>query len=372
MKKPTQSQSEINSAIDEELSKLEQNPDTWDIRKEAARLLFDNSRYKEAAEIIWTAPEIPAVDLEIAFAARVLSRSQPARAIRLLNHVQEKAVDSPAKLLAIANALMHYGMVLQAAKFYGSATAQDSNLANGDLEHFMLWLDDSQRLWGDWEKDGQKIEHLPWVRRDQGKMTNEGDYKKMMSGLTTPIVIPGLKDSTAEHLTNDYYRQAPIKDSEITAPPAVTVPLDQLKADDIIHDEVRGASVTPAKGSEENQVKPPMTMQRIEEASGDTDPPTFPAPATTKPVIPAPVSMQPLTPAPIPTQPLEQAPAPKHSNKPGPVPTQPLMPAPVATKPLAVTAAPTPTQLLIPASAPTKKPNLIVGTKSEETEKDNK
>lgn len=260
-----QYQSEVKSAIDTLLSKLKQNPDIWSIRKEVARLLFDNSRYKEAADIVWSAPEIPAVDLEIAFAARVLSRAQPQRAIRLLQYVQEKVVDSPAKLLAIANALMHFGMVLQAAKFYGAATARDSSLANGDLEHFMLWLDDSQRLWGDWEKDGQKMEALPWVKRDQAK---EGDFEKMMSGLTTPIKVPGLKESTAEHLANEYYRQVPIRDGEITAPPAVTVPLDQLKPDDVIHDDTRGASITPPPQKQlRSSARPPKTMEPPETTS---------------------------------------------------------------------------------------------------------
>jgi tetratricopeptide (TPR) repeat protein len=268
-----QHQLEIKSAIDTLVNTLKQNPDIWSIRKEVARLLFDNSRYKEAADIVWSAPEIPAVDLEIAFAARVLSRAQPRRAIRLLQHVQEKAVDSPAKLLAIANALMHYGMVLQAAKFYGAATAQDSSLANGDLEHFMLWLDDSQRLWGDWEKDGQKMERLPWVKRDQAK---EGDFEKMMSGLTTPIVVPGLKESSSEHLVNEYYRQVPIRDGEITAPPAVTVPLDQLKPDDVIHDDVRGASITPSKEVPRSYARPPKAMERPEKTSVEMALPVLP------------------------------------------------------------------------------------------------
>ena len=268
-----QHQLEIKSAIDTLLNTLKQNPDIWSIRKEVARLLFDNSRYKEAADIVWSAPEIPAVDLDIAFAARVLSRAQPQRAIRLLQYVQEKVVDSPAKLLAIANALMHYGMVLQAAKFYGAATARDSSLANGDLEHFMLWLDDSQRLWGDWEKDGQKMEALPWVKRDQAK---EGDFEKMMSGLTTPIKVPGLKESPAEHLVNEYYRQVPIKDGEITAPPAVTVPLDQLKPDDVIHDDTRGASITPPKEQPGRVAKPPMAMEPPEKTSVEMALPVLP------------------------------------------------------------------------------------------------
>jgi len=226
----------MKSAIDALLNTLEKNPDIWSIRKEAARLLFDNSRYKEAAEIVWTAPEIPAVDLEIAFAARVVSRAQPRRAIRLLNHVMEKAVGNPAKLLALANALMHYGMVMQ---------------------HFMLWLDDSQRLWGDWAKDDQQMNELPWVKRDEKKGE---DYEKMMSGLTTPIKVPGLNESTAEHLLNEYYRQVPIRDAEVTGPPAVTVPLDQLNPDDVIHNNALGAAITKPKGSGSRTFKKPQPM----------------------------------------------------------------------------------------------------------------
>ena len=235
---------EVTATIDSLIKTLEENPEIWSVRKEAARLLFDHSRYAQAADLIWFSPEIPPVDLEIAFAARVVSRAQPKRAIRLLNHVQEKAGSNPAKLLALANALMHYGMVMQASRFYGAAIALDKNLTNGDLEHFMLWVDDSQKLWGDWDKDDQQMGELPWVKRDQDK--NE-DFEKMMSGLTTPIVVPGLKESTAEHLVNDYYRQIPIKGAEVTAPPAVTVPLDQLNPDDIIRDDALGATPTQPK-----------------------------------------------------------------------------------------------------------------------------
>lgn len=257
MESKQQHQTQIKSALEALLNTVQQNPEIWGIRKEAARLLFDNGRYKEAADIVWAAPDIPAVDLEIAFAARVLSRDQPGRAIRLLQFVMERVVENPAKLLAIANALMHYGMVMQAARFYGAATAQDSSLANGDLEYFMLWLDDSQRLWGDWEKDKQKIGELPWVKRDEASGVN---FEKMMSGLTTPIKVPGLKETTAEHLVNEYYRQVPISGSDVTAPPAVTVPLGQLKPDDVIHDDKLGATITPPKGSQKVVRKLPQSI----------------------------------------------------------------------------------------------------------------
>jgi len=245
---------ESHSTIEALTKTLEENPEIWSVRKEAARLLFDNGEYAKAADLIWFSPEIPAVDLEIAFAARVVSRAQPKRAIRLLNHVQEKASGNPAKLLALANALMHYGMVMQAARFYGAATAIDKTLTNGDLEHFLLWLDDAQRLWGDWDKDEQKMDELPWVKRDQAKGE---DFEKMMLGLTTPIVVPGLKKSGAEHLENDYYQQMPMRGAEVTAPPAVTVPLDQLNPADVIHDEKLGALPTQAQHSDASALSAP-------------------------------------------------------------------------------------------------------------------
>lgn len=257
-----QYRSEVHAATETLLSTLEKNPGIWDIRKEAARLLFDNGSYRKAADLIWNAPEIPAVDLDIAFAARVLSRAQPRRAIRLLQHILEKAVGSPAKLLAIANALMHYGMVMQAARFYGAATACDQELSNGDLEHFLLWLDDSHRLWGDWEKDEQQMGELPWVRRDQAK---DSDYEKSMKGLTTPIQVPGLAKTSGEQIENEYYRQVPIRDADPSAPPAVTVPLDQIKPDDVIIDERRGAAGTRRK--DEAVKKQPRPMERPDSAS---------------------------------------------------------------------------------------------------------
>ncbi|MBK1791924.1 hypothetical protein [Persicirhabdus sediminis] len=303
---------------------LEQNPAIWSTRKETARLLFDVGRYDEAAEIIWTAPEIPSVDLEIAFSARVLSRAKPARSIRLLKHVLDRNVKSPAKLLAIANGLMHYGMVLQAARFYGAATAADPEVVNGDLEHFMLWLDDSQKLWGDWENDHPQLDQLPWVKRDADK---EENYEKIMAGLTTPITVPGLQESTAEHLINEYYRQLSSQGAEITAPPAVTVPLDRVKPEDVIQDAQRGApsqvaklrhpeqaiggdasevatSESPLKASEAAAPQRALPQQKPITAPAALTPP--PAPAT----IPLPVAGQgqaPISsPAPA-TIPLQQA-----------------------------------------------------------------
>jgi len=243
-KSETELEAETRLALVALLKILHEKPSLWDIRKEAARILFDKSRYDEAADLIWDAPEIPCIDVDIAFVARVVSRSAPERAIRLLRYVMKRAANHPVKLLAIANALMHYGMVMQASRFYGAATVCDETLDNGELEHFILWLDDSQRLWGDWEKDGHKLDELPWVKRDK---ENDPNYEKTMSGLSTPIKVSGLNELTSEHLINEYYKQIPEKGGEVTAPPAVTIPLDQLNMDDVIYDEKMGAKPKPAK-----------------------------------------------------------------------------------------------------------------------------
>jgi len=251
-KHETELEAEVRLALVALFKIIQGKPELWDIRKEAARLLFDNERYDEAADLIWAAPEIPCIDLDIAFVARVVSRSAPHRAIRLLKHILKQASSHPVKLLAIANALMHYGMVMQAARFYGAAAMCDDSLDNSELEYFMLWLDDSQRLWGDWEKDGQQLSELPWVKRDKEK---DPDYEKTMSGLTTPIKVSGLNENTSEHLINEYYKQEAKKGAEITAPPAVTIPLDQLDMNDVLYDKEMGAKARP-----EPQVKKPHSL----------------------------------------------------------------------------------------------------------------
>ncbi len=259
-KKETEFEAETRLALVALLKILQEKPELWEVRKEAARVLFDNTRYDEASDLIWEAPEIPCVDLEIAFAARVLARTTPHRSIRLLKHVVKRCSSHPVKLLAIANALMHHGMVMQAARFYGAATICDESLDNADLEHFILWLDDNQKLWGDWEKASQRLDELPWVRRDKAL---DPDYEKTMSGLTTPIKVSNLNESTSEHLVNEYYKQVPKKGAEVTAPPAVTIPLDQLNMDDVNFDKKMGAEIKKTK-----KTKPIEKVKPIEKPEG--------------------------------------------------------------------------------------------------------
>ena len=203
------------------LSILEDRPDLWEIRKAAAMILFDNSRFEEAADLVWNHKAVPVTELEIAFAARVLSKGAPRRSIRLLKHAIANNVNAPVKLIAIANALMHYGMVMQAARFYGAATACDETLDNGDWEHHLLWLDDSQRLWGDWAKDSQSLNKRPRVKPDQ-------DDAKAMSDAPHPIKAASLNGSTSESLMSGYYSQFSEADTETSDSDVVRNPLASL------------------------------------------------------------------------------------------------------------------------------------------------
>ena len=117
--------------------KLKSDPTTWETRRQLAHGLFDKQEYEEAAEIVWATEQIPSTDTDLAFAIRILSKAQPRRAIRLLTAVLELNQGKAVQNMAMANALLHHGMVLQAARFYGAALEADPTLVNPDLEHFV-------------------------------------------------------------------------------------------------------------------------------------------------------------------------------------------------------------------------------------------
>ncbi len=206
---------------------IKTDPDDWKSRKEYARLLYDEGMTKEAAEVIWNAPSIPSIDLEIGFAVKILSKGAPRRAIRLLTQLQQLNEDKPVQNMGIANALLHHGMVMQAARFYGAAIQLDPSLVNPNLEHFLLWIDDAEKLWGDFQDQPKIFEELPWIKRENKE--EESRLETLQSGHTTPIKIPGLAKSPAERGSNPLYTQNPRLNSPVSPPPAVTIPMDRVE-----------------------------------------------------------------------------------------------------------------------------------------------
>jgi len=218
---------------------IEKDPSDWSSRKKLAQLLYNEGKTSYAADIIWDSAEIPSIDLELGFAIKVLSKGAPRRAIRLLTFLQESNHGKHVQNLGIANALLHYGLVMQAARFYGAAVAGDSALANADLEHFLLWVDDKEKIWGDFDQNKPDIGALPWMKRDAKEAER---LKSAMKGHTTPISIPNLQEVTSEKIVNELYRQSDKLESNVTPPPAVSIPIGRVNPKDIVYDNERGAA----------------------------------------------------------------------------------------------------------------------------------
>ncbi|MBT8037704.1 MAG: hypothetical protein KJO21_09185 [Verrucomicrobiae bacterium] len=318
-------------------SLLANNANDWENRKKLAQLLYNDGKTAEAADIIWDAPEIPSIDLELGFAIKILGKGTPHRAIRLINALQKHNKGKPVQNLGIANALMHYGMVMQAARFYGACMTEDDSLANSDLEHFLMWTDDKEKIWGDFNEEKPHLGELPWIKRDAHEAEQ---LKKAMAGHTTPIKIPNLEEVTAESVVHDMYLQSSRVNAEPTPPPAVTIPMDRVNPKDVLVDPLRGAGqqltpqqatqAAPATGSSSGQPLPPTPQPApITQPAAITQPapiaqPTPVAPPTpvafTPPAAPAhepipvpqpaPTQVMSVPPSPISTQDLHASPAP--------------------------------------------------------------
>ncbi len=257
--------------------KLKSDPTTWETRRELAHGLYNKHAYAEAAEIIWTSDQIPSTDLDLAFAIRILAKAQPRRAIRLLTAVLELNQGKAVQNMAMANALLHHGMVLQAARFYGAALEADSTLVNPDLEHFVLWSDDECTMWDLFEKNRPKLGQLPWMLRDPKEALR---LTSRVSLHTTPISVPELPKVHGEDLKHDLYQQEATHQAKITPPPAVTIPIDRVDPKDRLFDETYGATVVssaPATPPEPISATPPAPISAPATVTPIESPPSFPA-----------------------------------------------------------------------------------------------
>lgn len=267
---------------------LSNNPSDWETRKQLAHHLYDQGAFAEAADVVWEADEIPSIDIELAFAARILAKAAPRKAIRLLTALLEHNRGKAVQNLGLANALLHHGMVLQAARFYGAAMEADPSFANPDLEHFILWTDDEETLWGDFSKRHPKLGDLPWMKRDPKEAMK---LTSRISHHTTPVILPGLKPAPGEELNNDLYQQKPEKGAEPSPPPAVTIPLDRVDPKYRLFDAELGAPGQPelpglAPAAETTAVSPvvvpPPTIPMAEPSGPPRPKPALP-PLGTRP-----------------------------------------------------------------------------------------
>ena len=290
-------------------AKLANDPSDWESRRRLAHVLYDRDAFAEAADVIWMADPIPSNDIDLAFAARILAKSQPRKAIRLLAAVLELNRGKAVQNMGMANALLHHGMVLQAARFYGAALEADPTLVNPDLEHFILWTDDEMRLWADFTNRRPKLGELPWMARDPMEALR---LTSRVSLHTTPISVPSLPAVPGENLQQDLYQQEAAKNAKITPPPAVTIPIDRVdpkyrRFDDAVGATVVGtdpvsvpAVVEPALPAAKPKLLVAATQPSMAPAATVAAPPVAAAPPVSAPppvVAPAPVPA--LAPAPL-------------------------------------------------------------------------
>jgi tetratricopeptide (TPR) repeat protein len=274
---------------EEQLRKMiEGDSNDWEARKTFARFLYDRGDTNRAAELIWEAPEIPSVDFEIAFAARILAKGTPRRAIRLLNAVLEQNKGRAVQNLGLANALLHHGMVMQAARFYGAAieSDKDGDIVNADLEHFLLWTDDHQKIWGDFEQKKDELDELPWMVRSAKEAE---ELRQSIRGHTTPVRVKSappinvlsLPPIPIETPKNPMYVQSPYIGDKPTPPPAVTIPMDRVAAKDRVFDESVGAEIAPSL-NDRGALSPSLNPSAPERNARKLP---RPAPTTRKPTL---------------------------------------------------------------------------------------
>ena len=223
--------------------KLQNDPSNWETRRQLAHALYDLEAFEEAAETVWTAEPIPGNDLDLAFAARILSKAQPRRAIRLLAAVLELNRGKAVQNMGMANSLLHHGMVLQAARFYGAALDADPTMVNPELEHFILWTDDELTLWGEFEDRRPKLGDLPWMVRDPKEALRLTSSVKLHS---TPLSMPRMPAVPGEQLRQELYQQEAKLNAKITPPPAVTIPINRVDPKYRRFDATFGATHAPA------------------------------------------------------------------------------------------------------------------------------
>ncbi|MCW1923028.1 hypothetical protein OKA05_10730 [Luteolibacter arcticus] len=336
---------------------LKENPADWDTRKRLAHLLYDQERFTDAANLVWATDEIPNIDLELAFAARVLAKAAPRKAIRLLTALLELNQGKAVQNLGLANALLHHGMVLQAARFYGAAMEADPELGNADLEHFMLWTDDEETLWGNFKNRRPRLGELPWMRRS---LEESMKLTASISRHTTPIRVASLEPALGEELSNELYEQTPAKRAQPSPPPAVTIPMDRVNPKDRLFDPDLGAPSEPepakkrARPAAKKAAKVPEKASAVPKPSATptTPQPDLPSTPTAPPAGPRKPDMPAAAPAAGPRRPDMPA-------APAGAPRRPDLPS-TSTAPASAPAAAPRKPELPPLAAPTVGGNMPV------------
>lgn len=173
---------------------VEQSPEDWETRKRVVQVLYDSGFHREASKLVWNAPEVPPVTDEIVFTAKIVAMGQPERAVRLVSTMVESNRQDPAENLKVAKALMKQGLTHMALRFYGAATAGDTELIDDDFELAVVQADCGDESWreltdgDDFPWDGPQETSLSDLMGDGG----DGEASAtdiLLNGMTQPVPL---------------------------------------------------------------------------------------------------------------------------------------------------------------------------------------
>jgi hypothetical protein len=161
--------------------RLTGNPADWDTRLRLAYGLYEREAYADAAEVMWSGRFIPCNNIDLTLAILILSKAQTRKSIRLLTAVHQMNQGNAANNMAMANAMVFYGMILEATRFYGAAMQLDSSLLHPDFEYLILCSDD--------RTDTQSLFHKKLIK--DGETPTRVIYSEHPIDLNELAVSPG-------------------------------------------------------------------------------------------------------------------------------------------------------------------------------------
>ena len=200
------SDQESNGVANDAIEQVKLNPSDWAARKLAASILYDFKKHSEAADLLWSAPELPYRSQDIAFSVRIIAKDRPDNAIRIVKKVMKRNGKNAEGCLLLAKAFHKEGMPLLASRMYGAALAVSNENFDIGFEQESLWFDDLGELVSEWQsqsfqpqpnepapmKDflGGAISFLEYTQRVTARVSVSADLKVSDNPKLTAPTLP--------------------------------------------------------------------------------------------------------------------------------------------------------------------------------------
>lgn len=164
------------------MRRVQEEPASWVLRKEAALQLYEDGAYTLAAEVVWSTPEIPSTDMDVAFAVKIISRAKPNRSIRMIYELMLKNSTKAEQMIALANVFNLVGFPMLAARSYGAAVALNPEYFDVGFEAQAFFEDSGkglQQRWLDESESSERVETFDAHKRALvGEPIEFGSLKK--------------------------------------------------------------------------------------------------------------------------------------------------------------------------------------------------